>query len=299
MDWQAVTDHRCLLGECPAWENEKHRIFWIDIFRGEIRYFYPLTGEAGVCKLNQEIGSIALMQQEKIIAALENDIAIVDIDSGEADIIPGTGFHLPGNRFNDGKCDPAGRFWVGTMSRSGKPFAGSLYVLENNLETRKVIPNVTCSNGMAWSPDQKTFYYIDSAERNIKAYDYDVHSGEITKPRIVINIPGTEGYPDGMTIDTEGMLWVALWGGWRVGRYDPSTGKQVDKVVLPVSQVTSCTFGGENLDEMYVTTAMEGLSQQELQQQPLAGCLFVIKQSLARGMSASRFIMEKAGYNAR
>ena len=194
--------------------------------------------------------------------------------------------HLPGNRFNDGKCDPAGRFWAGTMSISNMPCAGSLYVLEKDGTVKTKITGVTCSNGMAWSPDDKTLYYIDTPTRQVVAYKYDTKNGDITDGRVAISIPEEKGSPDGMTIDTEGMLWIALWDGWKVIRYNPYTSEQLYEVTLPVSRVTSCVFGGDDMDDLYITSAREGLSDSDLKEQPLAGSLFVIRKS---GFEADAF----------
>ena len=288
-NWEVVTKHYCLLGEGPAWDNRQKRIFWIDILRGEIQYFYPDSNEHRTCKLGRMLGAIALKRSGGMIAALKGGFATIDLNKGTIQFISEVETHLPDNRFNDGKCDPAGRFWAGTMSISNTPHAGSLYVLEKDFTVNTKITGVTCSNGIAWSPDHKTLYYIDTPTRNVVAYNYDVINGNITDKRVVINIPKGKGYPDGMTIDTEGMLWIALWDGWKVIRYNPYTGKKLHQIILPVSKVTSCVFGGDTMEDLYITSARVGLLEYDLKVQPLAGSLFVIKKSGFKGMNGFEF----------
>jgi len=184
--------------------------------------------------------------------------------------------HLPNNRFNDGKCDPQGRFWAGTMSLNEEPNAGSLYAFENNIVQKK-IENVTISNGLAWSIDHKTMYYIDTPTFEVVAYKFEKKTGCISDRQVALKIPIEDGFPDGMTIDDEGMLWIAHWDGWQVTRWNPNTGKKLLCIKLPASKITSCTFGGKDLTDLFITSAYVGLSVDELKAQPLAGSLFVIR----------------------
>jgi sugar lactone lactonase YvrE len=286
---EVVLDQQSLLGECPVWDSRHKRIFWIDILSGVIHSYYLDKHEHKFFNLGQEPGSIALKKTGGLVAAIKKGFATIDIQHGATWIITQVETCSPDIRFNDGKCDPAGRFWAGTMSVSGMSGSGILYVLEKNYTVEKKIAGVSCSNGLAWSPDLKTFYYIDTPTRKVAAYRYDLISGQITDRRIVISIPEGEGYPDGMTIDTEGMLWIAMWDGWKILRYNPDTGKKLDEILLPVSRVTSCVFGGETMEDLYITTAKTGLSDNELKAQPLAGSLFVVKNSGYKGMNAFEF----------
>jgi sugar lactone lactonase YvrE len=288
-NWEVVTKHSCLLGEGPVWDKRQKRILWVDIINGEIHCFYPDTNGLRTCKVGHMVGAIALKRTGGVIAALNDGFASIDLNSGAIHFMSEVETHLPGNRFNDGKCDPAGRFWAGTMSMSNTPRAGSLYALEKDLTVNTKLCGVTCSNGIAWSPDHKTLYYIDTPTRQVVAYNYDVINGNITDGRAVINISKGEGYPDGMTIDTEGMLWIALWDGWKVARYSPFTGEQLHEIILPVSRATSCVFGGDGLNDLYITSAREGLSEYDLKEQPLAGYLFVIKNSGFKGIEAFEY----------
>jgi sugar lactone lactonase YvrE len=288
-NWELVLDEQCNLGECPVWDFKHKRIFWIDIPSGKIHYYYPEKNEHKLFATGQSLGSIALRKSDGLVAAVKNGFATIDIKKGTTWMITQVESGFPDVRFNDGKCDPAGRFWAGTMSVSNLSGSGSLYSLDKDYSIKKKITGVSCSNGLAWSPDLGTFYYIDTPTLRVAAYQYDFHTGRINKKRIVIQFPEGEGYPDGMTIDTEGMLWIAMWGGWKIVRYDPRSGKKLDEIILPVSQVTSCVFGGTTLEDLYITTAKTGLTKNELQEQPYAGYLFVIKKSGYKGMNAFEF----------
>ena len=278
-----------LLGEGPVWDSEKQSIFWIDISQGKIYEYNIDNQQYRSIDVGQMVGAIALCKDDKWVAALQKGIAYISCATGKVEMIISPELCLPNNRFNDGKCDPAGRFWAGTMSMSEEPQMGSLYVLSSNLSIRKKLTGISISNGLAWSLDNKKLYYIDTPTLEVCAFDYDLESGDIQNQQSIIKISEEDGYPDGMTIDAEGMLWIAHWNGWQVTRWNPVTGQKIDSIHLPVARVTSCTFGGKNLDDLYITTAKVGLSATELAQQPLAGSLFVVKNCGVRGIEASRF----------
>ncbi|KAA0993526.1 SMP-30/gluconolactonase/LRE family protein [Dyadobacter aurulentus] len=288
---EIVLDHLCELGEGPVWDEVRQCILWVDITRGAIHQFFTKDKKHHVFNAGQMVGAIAPASDGRLIAALQHGFYMVDLEKDSMYAINDPEASLPGNRFNDGKCDPAGRFWAGTMSVSGQLKAGKLYLLNKDRSVSIKIDNVTCSNGMAWSPDCRTFYYIDTGLREVVAYDYNNANADIANRRSIIQIPPEEGYPDGMTIDSDGKLWIAMWGGWKVKRYDPLNGRLLDEIRLPVSLVTSCTFGGENLEDIYITTAGNGLSESERHLQPLAGSLFVVRQSGYRGIRHERMSM--------
>jgi len=175
------------------------------------------------------------------------------------------------------------------MSLSEEPNAGSVYVVEKDLSISKRIESVTISNGMAWSINHKTFYFIDTPTFEVVAYDFNKHSGNINNKRTIIKIANEDGYPDGMTIDNEGMLWIAHWDGWQVTRWDPNSGEKIYSIQLPVAKVTSCTFGGENYGDLYITSAKVGLREDELEKQPLSGSLFILRNCGFKGMPAFEF----------
>lgn len=287
--WQTVIAHTCLLGEGPVWDASRKTILWVDILQAEIHQFSPEKKEHKVFKTNAMVGAIALRESGGLVAALKNGFAFIDPEKGVTEPVADPEKNLPNNRFNDGKCDAAGRFWAGTMSIAGTPDEGNLYTLEPDLSVSVKLQHVACSNGLAWGQDGNILYYIDTPTRQVVAFDYDLADGNISNKRVVITIPAEEGFPDGMTIDTEGMLWIAMWDGWQVCRYNPVNGRLLDSISLPVSRVTSCTFGGDNLQDLYITSAKTGLSEIELRDQPHAGCLFVIKNLGFTGIVTSEF----------
>lgn len=285
-----VVEHNCLLGEGPVWDAKEKLIHWVDILNGEIHAYSPDNKIHTTMLVGQMIGAFAFCTDGHFIAALQNGFAFIDRSSGAIKMIEDPESHLPGNRFNDGKCDPAGRFWAGTMALSEVQGAGSVYAIGKDLRAIKKIHNVSVSNGMAWSADHTTLYYIDSPSFKVVAYDYHKITGHISNERTIINIQPEDGTPDGMTIDTDGMLWIAHWGGWQVTRWNPATGEKLFHFSLPVSKVTSCTFGGENLQDLYITSASVGLTEEALKSQPLAGALFVIRNCGFRGLPAFEFV---------
>lgn len=286
-----VVDHASLLGEGPVWDNFKKCICWLDILNGMIHQFIPTQKKFTTIPVHQKIGSLAICTNNDFIVAMQNGFAFLNRENGVIKLIADPEANLPDNRFNEGKCDPAGRFWAGTMSLSEETATGSVYMIQNDLHVQKMIESVTISNGMAWSLDHQTFYYIDTPTFLIVAYDYNKVNGQISNKRTIVKIDDKDGFPDGMTIDSEGMLWVAHWGGWQITRWSPGTGKKIHSIKLPVAKVTSCTFGGEDFEDLYITTAKVGLTENELKQQPLAGSLFVIRNCGFKGIPAVEFIV--------
>ena len=270
-----VSNTRAILGEGPVWHDGK--LLWVDIEGCKAFSHDPATGIDHAIELPERIGCIwPSSTKGKLLCGLQSGLAFLDPATGELDPVADPESDLPRTRFNDGKCDPRGRFWAGTMDMEETAALGSLYMLDEQQNVTRQWQGVTVSNGLAWDPDGQTVYYIDSPTREVAAFDYDPATGAMSNRRIAIPIPEGEGFPDGMTIDTEGKLWIALWQGWGVVRYDPKTGERLSKIELPVEKVTSCTFGGPGCDELYITTARIHLDDRALASQPLAGALFKI-----------------------
>ena len=183
----------------------------------------------------------------------------------------------PEIRFNDGKCDPQGRFWVGTMSMTGKKGDGELYCMHRDGTLKKVLEGVSISNGLAWDQEKSKMYYIDTPTQQVFSFDFDSKTGEISNRSVVYTFREEDGSPDGMTIDADGMLWVALWGGGKVAKVNPEEKRWVDSVDVPASLVTSCVFGGDDLQTLYITTARIGLSETQLEKEPYSGGLFSVR----------------------
>lgn len=285
-----VLDHKCFLGESPLWDVQHQLVCWVDIIRGELHQYSPEKKSQRKVALNQMVGAIALTSNGHFVAALQHGIGFIDRLTDNISMMHTPEETLPGNRFNDGKCGPDGRFWTGSMAFDETTGAGTVYCLQPDLSIDKKIEAVTISNGMAWNTRLGLFYYTDTPTQTIAVYDYDFSNGNISNKKIAITIPAEEGHPDGMTIDCEGMLWIAYWGGWKIARWNPHTAEKLLEVKLPVSKVTSCTFGGPMLQDLYITTAMKDLSEEELKQQPLAGSLFVVSNCGYTGLPADRFI---------
>jgi sugar lactone lactonase YvrE len=282
--------HLNSLGEGPVWDSVRKTICWADIINGKIHEFDPSSKSHSIIQVNEMVGSFAVCTNGDFVAALEHGFSFIDRNSGEKTFIGDPESGQPENRFNDGKCDPAGRFWAGSMSFNTTDASGHLYLLDNNHGIHKRINDITISNGLDWSLDYKTFYYIDTPTFQVDAFDYDNATGEIANRRKAINIPREEGFPDGMCIDMEGMLWIAHWGGWQITRWDPGTGEKLLSIKLPVSQVTSLCFGGAQLKDIYITSAREGLSEEDLEKEPLAGSLLRISNTAFTGRKSNEFI---------
>jgi sugar lactone lactonase YvrE len=289
MAYEVAVNSGCHLGEGPVWDSRRREVLWVDILKGAIHVFDVTKNTTRKIEVNDLVGAVVLSSDGNLIAALRSGIARVDRDSGKTEMLVHPEEHVEGNRYNDGKCDPSGRFWIGSMALSEEDGKGNLHMIKKDLSSEEKLSGVSISNGLAWTTDRKTLYYIDSPTLTVVAYDYDDVSGNISNKRVVINVPKQEGFPDGMTIDSEGKLWIGHWDGWQLARWDPISGEKMLSLSFPVARITSCTFGGENLDDLYVTSARVGLSEKELAEQPLAGALFKIKNSGFKGMPAVEF----------
>ena len=269
---ELLVDAKAMLGEGPIWDPEEQRLYWVDIMKFELHWFDPVSGEDRKDEVGQTIGCVVPRTAGGVMVALKNCFA--GFDPATSNI--SNKVFLPdepeANRFNDGKCDPAGRFWAGTLGPEG---SASLYRLDADLSVHRVLDGITCSNGLVWNAAKNVFYYIDTPTMQIVAFDYDNETGAIENRRVAVEVPEAEGKPDGMAIDVEDKLWVAHWGGSRVVRWDPETGQVMKRIHVPASHTTACAFGGEKLDELYITSARTGVDEAQLEKEPLAGGLFV------------------------
>ncbi|TAH22203.1 MAG: SMP-30/gluconolactonase/LRE family protein [Cytophagales bacterium] len=273
-----LLDSKASLGEGALWNKKTQELYWIDIENGILHIYNPANQQDRVIKLGQKVGTVVPDESGNALVALEDGIYQIDLKTEKKRLLAKRPANeAADNRFNDGKCDPAGRFWVGTMSMKGVEKAGNFYVFDGNGKLTKTYDSVTVSNGVVWSLDSTKMYYIDTPTKEIKEFSYNNQTGEVALQKVAIAIPDGMGYPDGMTIDSEGMLWVGMWEGFAVTRWNPNNGELLMKVDVPVSRVTSCAFGGENLDTLYITTASVGASEDELRQYPNSGSLFAVK----------------------
>jgi len=278
------------LGECPIWDYEKQALYWINI-EGSIttHRFDPTTSEHQVYEPDFPITAFGLRKSDGWITAAKNGLAFWDWQSQSYEFITDPEANTPDVRFNDGVVDRQGRFWAGSLNEADLNAPdGSLYRLDPNGSVHKLDTGYATSNGMGFSPDSKTLYLVDMFHSNILAYDHDPPTGAVENRRIFASVPEEAGFPDGITIDSEGFVWNAHWAGWKVTRYDP-TGKIEREIRFPVQNVTRCAFGGEQLDDLYVTTAWYAMSETERKNQPLAGDLFRVKTGI-KGLEEPKFI---------
>jgi sugar lactone lactonase YvrE len=252
-------------------------LYWVDINAHKVHVFDPGTGVDKSIDVGRPVGCLAPRRNGDLLLGLSNGFAALDIESGAVRPLIDPEAHLGDNRFNDGKCDPRGRFWAGTMSLKREKGGASLYCLFADLTVRTMLTGVTVSNGLAWSKDQKKMYYIDTGAQKVSVFSYNAETGDISRRRTAFSIPPDQGKPDGMTIDEEGMLWVAHWGGGRVSRWDPKQGRQIAEIEVPAPNVTSCAFGGPHLDELYITSARGPLNEEARKKHPGAGGIFRAK----------------------
>jgi sugar lactone lactonase YvrE len=276
---EQVPNCRAMLGEGAIWNDALQRLHWIDINGQRVFTYDPATGENRAYDVGQKVGTVVPRARGGLMLALHEGFASLDPDNGRVALLPRPPEHDPAIvRFNDGKCDPAGRFWAGTMALVKGPKAlGRLYRLDADGSMHVMLRDVGTSNGIVWSLDRRTLCFIDTPLLRVDAFDYDDATGAIANRRAVISVPPDLGRPDGSTIDSEGMVWVAMYEGGSVTRWNPRTGELLQTIRLPVARVTSCAFGGPDLGTLYITSARAGLTEEQLAKQPLAGCLFKVK----------------------
>jgi len=295
---EPVDAYTAVLGEGPFWDAATGKLWWIDGLSeygkgDDLHLFDPASNENKVWHIGKHIGCAVPATDGRILLNLQDGIYLFDVQTAKMERISSIEREIKNNRLNDGKCDSHGRLWFGSMSmtanQSDREFevTGSFYKFESG-RVNRLFGDVGISNGIAWNADETRMYHIDTMAQAVYSFDFDTENGMISNRQRVIKIDISEGSPDGMCIDAEGMLWVAHFGGWKVSRWDPETGDRLAEIPLPCAQVTCCAFGGPELDDLYITTASIGLSATEREQQPLAGAMFVVKPGVA-GVAANRF----------
>jgi sugar lactone lactonase YvrE len=285
-DVELVLDARAELGEAPFWDSDAGLLLWVDITAGKVHRTDPRTGTDESIDVGREVGSAVPTDDGRLAIATDDGFLFLDPATGDLEPIASIEA-TPGVIMNDGKTDGSGRYWAGTRDAEGRRPIASLYRLDPDRRVTQVLDGVTLSNGLGWSPDHHTMYFIDSTTYGIDSFDADAASGSISKRRRLVDLPREWGLPDGMTVDEEGFLWVVFWTGSTVRRLDPN-GKLASIVELPVGLVTNCSFGGPDLGDLYVTSARIGLSQGDLRTQPEAGGIFRLRPGV-RGARAHPF----------
>ncbi len=277
----AITDS-ARVGEGPFWDSETRRLCWVDILGGNIHISDPDSEERETITLPTLVGAAVPKTSGGFVAATSEGFTDIDSDGSWATrvrVLP------PGQRMNDAKCDAAGRLWAGSTDMDFAPGRGALHVLTAAWHSEQILGDLTLPNGLGWSPDGRTFYLIDTIAGELNAFDVRPDQVAPMNRRLLARFPDSGGLPDGMTIDTDGCLWIAMWGGSRIVRVSPE-GRTVATIPLSVAQPSSCAFGGPDLDILYVTTAREGL---QLKPADIAGSVLAIRGLPARGLPARRF----------
>ncbi|MCQ2959202.1 MAG: SMP-30/gluconolactonase/LRE family protein [Bacteroidales bacterium] len=263
------------VGEGPIWDYKYNRLLWIDT-QGSVFIYTPSNGINKEIKIDKMVGTVVPYSEDTVVVALKDGIYKLNLKTEQLFFLSAPEGGIETNKYNDGKCDSQGRLWVGTMDNNCEPHKANFFVFDGK-NSKKVLENVTISNGVAWSLDNKTMYYQDTPTLNVSAFDFDEEKGEISNRREIIHFPENLGTPDGNTIDEEGMLWIANWGAACVTRWNPHTGELLQKIDVPALNVSAVAFGGENLDELYITTASYYMPEDKASHYPEAGKLFVVK----------------------
>ncbi|WP_428912127.1 SMP-30/gluconolactonase/LRE family protein [Niallia sp. Krafla_26] len=293
---------RATFGEGPLWDDENQCLFWVDNAENKIREFHPKTNQATFYQLQKSPMSLAKYSKDELIVIMKDGFYLYHLKQRTLKELLKPNDLNEKLLLNDAKCDPQGRLWAGSVNDDFRVYKesqdslhtefhgqiASLYRLEKNLDIKIAKDKVTLSNGLDWDPVRNIMYYIDSANQEVAQFDYDPKTGEISNEQIVYRFKESDGLPDGMTIDQEGMLWVALFKGGVVAKIDPFQKEWVDSLTLPTKNVTSCAFGGEDLRTLFITTSAEPLSESERSQQPTAGCLFSAQLEVG-GYKTTRF----------
>jgi sugar lactone lactonase YvrE len=274
---RCLLEKRAVLGEGPIWRPRENCLYWIDLKAPAIYCFDVITRQNRQipAALGKTLGGMVFARDGRMILADADGIHVLN-NSGHRDLLVNPESDQVGNAFNDAKCDPKGRLWSGTADIGETRQSGSLYVIEGQGQrrTRRIDSGIICSNGPAFSPDGRRAYFTDSFAQEIYSYDVDLDTGLIGERKSFFRCSPEAGYPDGMTVDSEGYLWCCNWDGWSVTRYAQSG--EIDRVLkVPVPRPTSVCFGGPRMDQLFITSASDGLKEEQLKEAPLSGSLFV------------------------
>jgi sugar lactone lactonase YvrE len=274
LEAEVAVPAQCQLGEGPVWDPDRGLLWWVDLLAGHVHSVNPSTGARTRFDAGDAVGAVGLTRSGGLVLALAEGFALAGADGQDLTRVPGFSIDRTVLRFNDGKPDPWGNFIAGTMAwdETGNP-PGSLYRLTPDGTVTELFGDVGLSNGLDWTDDRRLFYYADSTSGRVDLFDTDPDTGALSGRRPFVTVPEADGIPDGLTLDAEGCLWLAVWGAGELRRFTPSG--RLDTVVrLPARQVTSAAFGGPDLGTLYITCASEGLSPAERAEQPHAGDIF-------------------------
>jgi sugar lactone lactonase YvrE len=275
------------LGEGATWDASAQRLVSVDIMRGRVHLFDPRTGSAHTLEVGQPVGAAVTRRRGGLVLAVRDGFATVDPPTASLTFIAAVDLDRPDLRMNDGTCDAAGRFWAGTMAIDERPGAGALYRLDPDGSVHTMVTGVGISNGIDWSLDHKVMYYVDSLTQRLDTFDFDVANGTISNRRTFATIDPADGCPDGLTVDAEGGIWLALWGGSAIRRYLPDG--TLDIVLpVPVTYPTTCAFGGADFADLYITSATIKMTAEERRREPLSGSILRCRPGVS-GRAANGF----------
>ena len=270
---RCIQQANATVGEGPLWDGQRQALWWLDIRQNRILLHRPGHGQVGQWWLPTQVFSVSLTQDGRLLVALETGLYFFDTGTGALEQL-GTLVHGPGTtRFNDGKIDPAGRLWIGTVDLTTFRPCGSLYVVEPNGTYQTRLSGIRCSNGLGWTADGRTMFYTDSRAMLIWAFDFDAETSSLARQRVHARIEDRNASPDGLSVDMDGCVWSALFGGSAVIQFDPA-GQEVRRVQVPALRPTSCAFGGEDMRTLFITTESFQLDPAALRGGPLSGGLF-------------------------
>jgi sugar lactone lactonase YvrE len=259
------------LGEGPIWHTSDKCLWWVDINAGQMHRFDPRTRNDRPVQVGQPVGAVApTTDPDRLIVAVRDGFGVFDLRKCELRMLAPVEADQTQTRMNDGKCDSRGRFWAGTQSIDSSVGRGGLYRLDLDGSARQILSGVSISNGIGWSPDDRTMYYVDTQTGGVDAFAFDSETGAARDRRRLADIPPSDGRPDGLAVDAEGDIWLALWGGAMVLCFDP-TGRRIHSIPMPVQYPTSCAFGGPDLDTLYITSARRKAGE------TLGGSLFAVQ----------------------
>jgi len=287
-DVQCVAETRALLGEGPTWSPRDGLLYWVDILTPAVHCFDTVQGVDRELKLGSMVSVAIPKATGGLLVATPAGLMTLHMETKSLTAFCHPESDRPGNRYNDGKCDRMGRLWIGTLDMGTAANRGNLFRVDADGAWKKMDSGITVSNGLGWSPDNRLMYFTDSMRRTIYVYDFDLRPGTISNRRPFIVLDASDGTPDGLTVDEEGCLWVAVWDAWRVSRYSPE-GRELLRIRMPVPRPTSCCFGGANLDTLFVTSASVRLNEQALAAAPQSGALFAIRIPGVRGLPETTF----------
>lgn len=288
VDVRCVSQTRSLLGEGPMWSPRDNALYWVDILTPSVHCFRPADGTSMETKLGSMVSVAIPKASGGLLIATPQGLMAFDLETRRSTPFSHPEAERAGNRYNDGKCDRRGRLWIASMDMGTAVNRGNLFRVDADGSWRKMDTGFTVPNGLGWSPDNTRMYFADSFRRQIYVYDFDLLAGTIANRRVFITMGPADGKPDGLTIDEDGCLWVALWDAWHIARFSPE-GRELQRIRMPVPRPTSCCFGGSALETLYVTSASVRLSEATLADAPLSGSLFALHIPGVRGLPETIF----------